>query len=218
MKTHCQVADCHNLTSTYGIYCPTHKSNDRRHGAPTQRGITKGDLKPYRTVIERRIASNSALKIWDLTDQRWLALVEHARQVRQTTFLAPARDAAGEIIKLAENVTPREIVVTVLAMYLLQEEAPHLLKSGRAFRTQLVRRVRALTTLNAKEWPNNASGRTARVYTDLSPRVIQAMGDWIVGVLGPAGAWVAQKEARAKQRKAEEASQFKQALEEIDFS
>ncbi len=55
----CQVSGCQEGVSRFGRYCNAHKTRDRRHGHPTQEGITKAHLKPYLNAARKRIEKNA---------------------------------------------------------------------------------------------------------------------------------------------------------------
>jgi hypothetical protein len=59
------------------------------------------------------------------------------------------RTAAFELVKLSNAVEARAVLKTVLAMFLMQDQEPRKFRSDNAFLTQMVRRVRGLTKVNA---------------------------------------------------------------------
>lgn len=217
MKKQCRTSGCTALTTVYGIYCSTHKGRNRRHGAPNQRGVTKADLKPYLAQVQSRIEKNQGLTIWTLLDQRWTGLISYTEGFELGTRSSWTHSAAKEMRKLALLVEPRQAVVTVLAIYLIREQAGHRFRSDRAFNTQLVRRLRALTEANAQFSTSGRTGRVARVYTEVPPRVTAIMAEWIIGVLGAAGVWFARSEKAGEDRRREAQEAYRQALTEIDF-
>ncbi|MGJ0506073.1 MAG: hypothetical protein ACR652_02855 [Methylocystis sp.] len=217
MKKQCKVQGCSAPVSGHGPYCTKHKATNRRHGAPDQRGITKSGLRPYLAMVQRRIEKNEKLTIWTIADGRWLALVRYAEQVEKTTMFRTDRWAAQEAQKLGVAVEPRLVVETVLAMYLMREQEAFRFKSDRAFRFQLVRRVRGLTRLNAKVWGDGESGRTKTVYSELPPKVTGVLSAWLISVLGQIGVWMARNERQTQERQRFRDEQFKQGLTEIDF-
>jgi hypothetical protein len=96
------------------------------------------------------------------------------------------RIAAREVVKLAEHVEPREVVETVLAMFLLEQDQPRRFRSDPAFRTQLVRRTRGLSEVNAGTWYDAATGKTKRAYKELAPRANAVLGQWLAELFGGA--------------------------------
>ena len=106
-------------------------------------------------------------------DGRWLTVVDHARDVVAAVNAGRAgpgyeRMAAYEVLKLAEEVKPREVVETGLAMFMMQELEPRRFRSDAAFRFQLVRRVRALGDVNVGEYFDDETGKMKRVYREFS--------------------------------------------------
>jgi hypothetical protein len=138
MKRACKVHGCEAVAKGYGAYCPKHKATDRRHGAPTQRGVTKAELKIYREMVRSRIDKNAENPVWKMADQRWLTVVRWAEGVVQR-FAAGRpgfgweRRTAAEVLKLSEHIPAREVVETVLATYLMREQEAQRFKSDRAF-------------------------------------------------------------------------------------
>jgi hypothetical protein len=217
VKRPCKAPGCTGISTVYGAYCSTHKSTNRRHGAPDQRGVTKSDLKPYRMLIEGRIRENGSKEVWGLLDQRWTDLVSHARATEKATVSGWSRRASQELQKLGLAVAPREIIVTVLAMYLIQDQEARRFKSDRAFETQLVRRVRGLTELNATVSTLGNATRATRAYTELPPRVTTIIAQLIISTLGQAGVWIAQRENAEAKRKDRSREMFAQCLSEVSF-
>jgi hypothetical protein len=122
------------------------------------------------------------------------------------------RDAALEILKLHNGADSADVIETVVAMYVMQDQEPRRFKSDAAFTTQLVRRVRGLTALNADTWVDPATGKQKRVYRDLAPRTVAVIGRWLAEYLGPAGIHFAKLERRDHDRKQQELRDFNQAL------
>ena len=67
------------------------------------------------------------------------------------------RKAAEEVLKVAEVATPRDVIETVLAVFVMQELDPRRFRSDPGFRFQLVRRMRALADVSAgQRWDHKA--------------------------------------------------------------
>jgi hypothetical protein len=116
------------------------------------------------------------------------------------------RQAAQEIVNLADHVPGTEILRTVCAIYLLQVRWPQRFQSDEAFLHQLVRRCRGLTEANAGTWYDGATGKVKRAYRDLPPKTVLVMGRLIAEVLGVVGIKVAQldRQNAAVERQANE--------------
>jgi hypothetical protein len=215
---HCRVAGCCAFASSrYSTYCTTHKARLRRHGATDQKAVTKGDLKPYLRLVQDRIGKNRESPLWSQLDARWAALADHARSLTAYRGAMPRHEriAAKEVLKLSDAVAPREIVVTTLALFVMYELEPRRFRSDRAFRTQLVRRVRGLTDLNAGSWYDHQSGKTKRAYRELSPREAAVMGKWLAEAFGGAGLHLANLEQLEAHKKQQEAMTLRQALADL---
>jgi hypothetical protein len=126
------------------------------------------------------------------------------------------REAAIETLRIAKGVQPRDLIETVLAMYVMQDQEPRRFKGDQAFTTQLVRRVRGLTRLNADSWIDTKTGKRKLVYRDLNQRTVTVMGGWIAEALGPAGLMFARLERKDHEKKQEELLAFRDALEGME--
>jgi hypothetical protein len=126
------------------------------------------------------------------------------------------REAAVETLRIGKNVQPRDVIETVLAMYIMQDQEPRRFKSDQAFRTQMVRRVRGLTRLNADAWTDATTGKRKLVYRDLSQRTVTIIGDWIAEALGPAGIMFARLERKDHEKEQEALHAFRQTLDDIE--
>jgi len=217
MSRQCIVYGCLSTSNTYSQYCSTHKSKLRRHGHPEQGGITKSDLKPYLTHYQRILESNSQLNVWGQLDGLWLKLVAQASVSKASTMLNKVRQAADEVTRLAADQVPGVIVKTVVAMFMMAEDQPKRFKDDRAFRTQLVRRVRALSQRNMTASKSARSGRVTRVYTELSPRVTEVMADWLSRIIGPSALLIVRREKEQEAKDREERMRLLQGIGEIKF-
>jgi hypothetical protein len=192
----CGVNGCQQRTSAFGRYCNGHKTRARRHGHPAQLAVTKPQLGPYLKAGRRRIKKNADSPLWSALEGRWEALVtyckgEVAEHRTGRPFIRHVRQAAIAVVKIAEDVKARDVIETVIALYLMQDQEPRRFRSDRAFQAQLVRRVRALTERNIGVYWSAADGRNKRVYRDLPPKVAAVMGQWLAEAFGSAGLKVA---------------------------
>lgn len=213
---HCRMPYCNRPTSRWGTYCNTHKSRNRRHGHPSQRGVSKAELAHYVKIVRQRKKRNPGNPFWSAVRARWAGLVEYARGEVRTFYSGKPMvgwevKACDAIIKIADNVEPDEVVETALAMYVMLETDPRRFVSDQAFRFQLVRRIRGLTDVNVGVWWDHKDGRNKRAYRDLSPRTAEIMADFLVRVFGAAGVMLAKKEA-------EDLAKGKQHLAELGNS
>lgn len=197
----CRVPGCVAHTTRYGHFCPTHKSNLRRHGHPEQSAVTKAELKPFMTLVRKRIEKNAENATWAHSEARWLAVVEHARGIighaqQGLPGNRHERTAAQEVVVLAEAAAPRAIIETAFAMFLLQDHDPRRLRSDAAFRAQLVRRLRGLTEANIGKWEGTDGSRAKRVQRDVPPKTAAVIGQWIADAVGGVGVHLASLEER----------------------
>lgn len=193
MRHHpCKVPGCRlDAASQYGVYCHSHRTRLRRHGAVTQQAITKADLKLYRAHVRTRFEKNRDGPLAEQVLAQWHGLVKRARgfldDYSGKPTIGPAREAARELVKLGLALDAMDAVETVLAMYLMADAEPRRFAGHEGFLAQLVRRLRGLTTLNASTYLNPTTGREVRVYREMSPRAVRYMAGWIVEALGIIG-------------------------------
>jgi hypothetical protein len=161
-------------------------------------------------MVEDRIAKNASSGAWNLMDQRWDALVRDAtsRIASYQSGHAAVRyniKAAEEIVRLADGVPSRDIVVTVAAMFLMHAQSPGMFRNDQAFDVQLVRRVRGLMAADAPTYQDPRSGKLRRVYSELTPKAAIVMADWLRITLGVLGIRLArlEEEERRQQDAAE---------------
>ena len=150
-------------------------------------------------------------------EERWKAVVEGCKAI--ATGNRPTnrynRLASQEIMKVGTYVPAKEVVDTVLAMYLLQELDPRRFRSDTAFWTQLVRRVRGLTSLNTGRWASPKTGKVKTASKDLAPRVTEAVAFYLREALGGAGVSLAHVQRVEEERKRDEKLAFYEQLREL---
>jgi len=216
MTRKCSVATCGSAAVGFSRLCSKHKARKRRHGEPDQRTITKGDLAPHLEGLLSRIERNPSLNVWTICDQRWKWIVEHAKaELSGKIHVRHERQAAKEVLRLASAVPARSIAVTSIAMYLLQYAQPHLFRSERAFRAQLVRRVRSLHVGSFQTSTGASDGRNRRVMRELPPMATGVLANWLVELFGPAGVKIARliQQEREEEENAELA--YRAALRDV---
>lgn len=210
----CRVSGCTANAHGHGKFCNGHTSSYRRHGAPNQKGISTVELRPYLKMVDQRIAKNHESPLWAALDGRWQDLTVAAREIveRSQAMVRWQREAARAVVKLAEDAEPRDIVRTVLAMYVMEGSERRRFVDDRAFQFQLVRRVRLLSEVNVGKHHNHATGKTKRVYRDLAPRIVVCLAKWLVEFFGSAGVWMAKLEKDQNEAQQREREDFKTAL------
>lgn len=203
----CGVLNCGLPTSSrFAGYCRRHQANQRRHGHVHQRAVSKAHTRPYIATVRARIAKNAHSPAWITLDDRWRALVEHAKQLvskfeRGVPCSRFEKIAAYEVLKLGGNVLARAVVEMTIAMVLMRELDPRSFVSDQAFWVQMARRVRGLTDLNYGERYIHSTGEVKRCYRELSPRAAIVLGRWLAETLGIGGLHIARLE-RADSEKA----------------
>jgi hypothetical protein len=206
--------------SKFSNYCAAHKSALRRHGHPDQKGVTKAELKPFREVVLEWIARNASNPAWGKLEARWRAVQTHAAGVvaayeHGRASIAWDVLAAQEALRLAALVEPREVLVTVAAMVVMQDTHPRRFRSDEAFRAQVVRRVRGLTDASATAYTDAATGKTRTTYSDMTPRATAVLGAWLIEAMGIAGAQIARKEREAREENASAVQELHADLDEL---
>lgn len=216
----CRVAGCRAHTTSFGNYCPSHKSALRRHGHPEQDAVTKAELKPYVTLVRRRIEKNPESTVWQHCETRWRAVADHARGImaeaeRGQPGFGFERRAAEEVLRLDGTVDSRSVVEVIFALYLMQDADSRRFRSDDAFRFQLVRRVRGLVEGNARSWVDPASGRAKRAYVELPPRAAKSLASWLVDAFGGIGLHLARLEQRDREAEQARNKDLGEALKEL---
>lgn len=217
----CKAAGCgERAASQFGVYCHSHRSRQRRHGAIDQQAITKADLKIYRQLVKQRIEKNKDKEIWSKLKTQWGAVITDAQAVLHrwrsgNPMPSFKRIAALELVKLSNAVEPEEVIETVLAMYLLQDQEPRKIKGDKAFLTQMVRRVRGLTMLNAGIYSKGSTGKTKTAYKELSPKAAEVLGRKLATAFGPAGLVLATLERKDHEKRLQELTEYRQALGDL---
>ena len=185
-----------------------------------QEAISKAELKSYLKRVRQRIEKNPDSPAWAQLEARWLAVVEHAKGVVAAFHSGKAgaryvRKAAEEVLKVGEAATPRDVVETVLAVFVMQELDPRRFRSDPGFRFQLVRRVRALADVSAGQRYDHRSGKVRRVYRDLTPRAVATIGRWLADMIGGVGIQLARLEVRDMEKSQRDRQELRTALAEL---
>ena len=221
MNPTCRAPACsHAAASRFSVYCAHHKARLRRHGAVDQDGISAAVLKPYQRRVRARIEKNRDNPAWTQLERRWLDVVDHAKRIlgqfeAGRAGLTVELKAAHAVTRIADEASPRDVVVMALAMFVLLTSEPRRFKSDAGFRFQLVRRVRALGDVNAGLSYDHRSGKTQRVYKELAPKAVTVIGQWLAEAFGAGGMRVGQLELEDEQRQAIEWQDLFKALGDL---
>lgn len=218
MTKQCRAPGCNGAASGFSPFCNLHKQAVRRHGDAAQTGVTTHELRPYMARVDSRRAKNPSSEAWPLLETRWGIVVDAARATLEryssgTVSIRHHRQAAHQLVTVADSVEPWTVVRAVLAMYLMQDDQPRRFVSDAAFDHQMVRRVRGLAPANAGTYWDHERGQTKRVYRDVPPRVVNAMAQPLKEALGVGGLRLAEIERREAQRQADERQRLAGALE-----
>lgn len=196
----CKVAGCNRpAIHSRSPYCPAHKARSRRHGHPNQRAITKADLAPYQRQVKEWIDSRENADTLRLRlQERWSAVVSKAEETERlwnagSPMNSYERDAYLELLKVARDVDAQAIAEAMVGMGLMQELSPRSFMDDASYRTQLSRRYRGLTDLNAGTWYDHAEGRTKKAYKELSPKAAQQLGQILAVVFNPIASMINRK-------------------------
>jgi hypothetical protein len=146
--------------------------------------------------------------------------VDHARVILVHAHQGKAgyrheRIAAHEVVKLADHVDATEVVKLAISAFLLEDHQPRRFRSDRAFRFQLVRRLRGLTDVNAGSWFNHRTGKTHRAYRDLTPRAVLTIAGWVIEALGGVALYLAKLERQEEEARLQRANVLVQGLEAL---
>ena len=124
-------------------------------------------------------------------------------------------EAAGEIVKVAEQATAEAAWQVAVGMVMLREAEPRQFQSERAFRVQLGRRTRQLALTSRATYWDPKRGRFKGVYRDPSPRAAVLVGDMLAEVFGVAGLYFHQEDKAEAAARAAERESFYAALRDV---
>ncbi|GJD93087.1 hypothetical protein [Methylobacterium iners] len=162
-------------------------------------------LRPYVEMVHNKRAKHPDNTVWLMMEAKWNSLVDYCQETLASTPYMNRYNRRGmsEIRKLGINVEPKKVIDTVLACYLMYDLEGRRFRTDQSFRFQLVRRVRGLTTTNAKSWPTGEGGKRKLVYDELPPKANIVMSTLIIGKLGSTGVTFSRivKEDEEKERK-----------------
>lgn len=222
----CRVIGCLNgpgggrRAASFTDLCNTHRQRERRHGDANQTPILVKHLRPYLRSLDRRQRANPDAKLWGLLTARWDALVDRCKETLKVSATGIPmnrweRQAALEIVRVAEEVAPEAAWRTAIAAFLLREHDPRIFASDNGFVVQLGRCVRHLAEMNVGSYWQPASGTTKRVYRDPNARVAVRVGEALAEVFGVAGLYFVEQERKEAERKDAERRAFYEALREV---
>lgn len=208
------------MSSGYSTLCRQHKQAQRRHGSPTQSGVTTQELRPYVALVDARKTKNPTSEAWAILQGRWGVVVDSARSTLQRyaeghASQRAAVQAAHHLCNLADNVDPWVVIRTALAMFILREQQPRRFTSDAAFDFQLVRRILRLAPTNAGTYWDHKENRSRKVYRDVPPRVIRSLAAPLKEAFGAPGLMLAAKEREDALRGPEQRRRLADAMGEM---
>jgi hypothetical protein len=124
------------------------------------------------------------------------------------------RKACEELVKLDGGVEFQDILEVGLALFLMWELDPKRFTSDRAFRFQLVRRIRCLGDVNVGVYWNANTNSQRRVYRNFRPRPTMILSDMLVKFFARAAGHV----IYITRKEAEERAAIDAAFEELTGS
>lgn len=219
----CLVAGCARglgggrFGASFRTLCGPHSARDRRHGDPLQEPIRAAHLVPYMRMLRRRKKLRPAAPAWEALETRWSRLVQDCRDTLKVYEAGEPMnrwklEAAGEIVKVAEQATAEAAWMAAVGMVMMREAEPRRFRSERSFRVQIGRRVRQLALSNRGSYWNPQKGRFMLVFRDPSPRSAALLGDMLTELFGVAGIYFARQEQAEVDAKAAERTAFYAAM------
>ena len=213
----CKVRNCGApAASRYSPHCRRHKSVLRRQGDPDQTAIRVIELAPYVRLVRRRVARNPDSPLWGHLEDRWRVIAEEAGAVASSAVCSRhERAAAAELTNIDADCSAQEVVIVVLAMFILWRERPSRFQSDRAFRLQLARRVRALSGRHSGLRYDHHTGTQKRVYREMTPKAGAILGHKLALSFGSTGLQLAALEERERERARQTAEDINHAIKEL---
>jgi len=183
----CRVPGCNrSRRSPRSTMCEAHRQRWRRHGDPKQATINQKELKPYIRYAEKLIRRNTSGKIEEALS-RLKVILEASSKDTVADFYERGRamrvfdvKASNEILRVLASTDVTKPAVVIAAMFLLSLDQPHRFVSDRGFIFQLVRAFRSLSAVNVGSYYNHKTGKVHRAYKDMSPKVVETIGDVLV--------------------------------------
>jgi hypothetical protein len=131
---------------------------------------------------------NKDSPLWPQLDALWAAIVADAEEeAERRVGNRYKRSAAHEVLNINSDCPAREIVTTALAMFVFWHDRRHRFRSDDAFRLQLARRVRALSSRHTGLTYNHETGKQTRVYREMTPKAGLILGKKLASAFGAVG-------------------------------
>lgn len=213
----CRVPRCgHPAASAYSPYCRRHKSTLRRQGATQQTGIRKSELRPYLKAVSDRVAKNPESPLWPELERIWDGIASDARAIsKRRVGNRYERSAAREVLNIAADAAPHDIVRTALAMFIMWRDKPGRFSTDAAFRMQLARRVRALSSRHRGSVYDHSTGRQRPIYREMTPKAGAILGHRLALGFGLAGLQLAELEEYERKQAQQSRQSIIDAIKEL---
>ncbi|MDQ0134070.1 hypothetical protein J2T08_001988 [Neorhizobium galegae] len=125
------------------------------------------------------------------------------------------RSAAREILNIAADAAPHDIVKTALAMFMMWRDKPGRFSTDAAFRMQLARRVRALSSRHRGSVYDHSTGRQRPIYREMTPKAGAILGHRLAMGFGLAGLQLAELEERERKQAQQSRQSIMDAIKEL---
>lgn len=183
--TPCKVTGCPSKAGRYSHLCRRHRTLKRLRGAPDQRALTAGKLKPFIKIAHRyMVARPYADRFLPIFKEVWTQLLHEGTEPlrereRGHAYKRYELDAAVELEGIQTTANLEEILPLVVAIYLFREHSPNFFVSHDAFLVTLQRLVRK-SSAGAYEMVWHETRQTyAKKLRGLKMRAAVALGKWM---------------------------------------
>lgn len=184
----CTVPGCREkrVQRSASNYCQAHRYRWKVHGSPLQDAIRIAHIRRYEIEVRRIFARLPKARRADLNEtakryctpfQEFVKAWAEGREGPESRF---GREAGERLTRVFESVPPVAMLTRVAAMYLMRQQEPHAFRDERAFRFQLVRTFRKLTSIADGVYWNNRDQRAQQIVKSIAARVQETMGEWLV--------------------------------------
>lgn len=170
----CDVPGCFRTVQKWGRYCDAHDDRCQRTGDPRGHTVTKGELAPCLSSVYRFLDENGdhpAIKgAYDVLDR----LLQSAQPRRVWSGSKSAWERTNNwLVHLREShVEPKDMMATLVAIFLYQELSPEAFRSDKHFRHQMVVRLLRLAPTRRDPFTHRRKDRiTVGVRDFLSERL-----------------------------------------------
>jgi hypothetical protein len=184
----CIVPGCREprVQKSASNYCQMHRYHWKVHGSPLQDAIKIAEIRRWEQDVRRIYKRLPKAQRGDLsgvaarycaTFHDFLRNCAAGRENAQNRF---SHETATRLLKVFDSVDPLAILTRVAALFLMREQSPRMFRDERAFRFQLVRGVRKLTSVADGSYWDNTRQRVKQICDEIPARVRETMAEWLV--------------------------------------